>query len=358
MKLRISDLMDVYEDDSLSLPLSPEVSPERIRERTMLKCSETGRKKPRLLPRLLLCAALAAVLSVSAIAAYQIWGPGDLFDGFFALESAPLNQGQKELLDEIGTTDLPPAVSGGTTLTPLAAISDEHNLYLRLRVEAPAGTVLPDMREQEDHVFLNVSLRDTQTGELLNWGMQKARFLPDNSLGDNVVELVFMLYGNPDSANWNDGVPKTLYLSDLLLYPDVTRQSGEYVLLEGDWSFEVSHFYQSREIEVDAGGAERWDPERERMVTLEELKLSPLSASFTLSYPAEGSWPFTQFEIELVCRDGSSIVVDGGNGFSDFGPDGQGGRDYFYGVHAFDAPIPLDQIDHIQFGAYKLLLPE
>ena len=96
----------------------------------------------------------------------------------------------------------------------------------------------------------------------------------------------------------------------------------------------------------------------ERMVTLEELKLSPLSASFTLSYPAEGSWPFTQFEIELVCRDGSSIVVDGGNGFSDFGPDGQGGRDYFYGVHAFDAPIPLDQIDHIQFGAYKLLLPE
>lgn len=63
----------------------PEVSPERIRERTLLKCSETGRKKPRLLPRLLLCAALAAVLSVSAIAAYQIWGPGDLFDGFFAL---------------------------------------------------------------------------------------------------------------------------------------------------------------------------------------------------------------------------------------------------------------------------------
>ena len=67
----------------------------------------------------------------------------------------------------------------------------------------------------------------------------------------------------------------------------------------------------------------------------------------------------TDLGFRTVCRDGSSIVVDGGNGFSDFGPDGQGGRDYFfYGVHAFDAPIPLDQIDHIQFGAYKLLLPE
>ena len=32
------------------------------------------------------------------------------------------------LLDEIGTTDLPPVTSGGTTLTPLAAIADEHTL--------------------------------------------------------------------------------------------------------------------------------------------------------------------------------------------------------------------------------------
>ena len=77
---------------------------------------------------LLACAALAAVFTVSAMAAYQLWGPGELFDPFFTIESAPLNDGQKALLDEIGTTDLPPVTSGGTTLTPLAAIADEHTL--------------------------------------------------------------------------------------------------------------------------------------------------------------------------------------------------------------------------------------
>ena len=74
--------------------------------------------------RLLACAGLAAVFTVSAMAAYQLWGPGKLF----TIESAPLNEGQKARLDEIGTTNLPPVTSGGTTLTPLAAIADEHTL--------------------------------------------------------------------------------------------------------------------------------------------------------------------------------------------------------------------------------------
>jgi len=82
------------------------------------------------------------------MAAYHLWGPGDLFDPFFTLESAPLDGGQKELLDQIGVTDLPPVTSNGVTLTPLAAVADEHPLYLRLRLEAPAvifaGMVPPE----------------------------------------------------------------------------------------------------------------------------------------------------------------------------------------------------------------------
>ena len=72
---------------------------------------------------MLACAALAAVFTVSAMAAYHLWGPGELFDPFFTLESAPLNGGQKELLDQIGATDLPPVTSNGVTLTPLAAVA-------------------------------------------------------------------------------------------------------------------------------------------------------------------------------------------------------------------------------------------
>ena len=72
----------------------------------MEKIRQTKRPRRRMGVRLLACAALAAVFTVSAMAAYHLWGPGELFDPFFTLESAPLDGGQKELLDQIGVTDL------------------------------------------------------------------------------------------------------------------------------------------------------------------------------------------------------------------------------------------------------------
>ena len=40
------------------------------------------------------------------------------------------------------------------------------------------------------------------------------------------------------------------------------------------------------------------------MVTLEGLTLSPLAASYTISYPVEESWEFVDLQLELVYKDG------------------------------------------------------
>ena len=321
----MTDLLDGWEDGSVELLPPAGMSPERIKEKTMEKIRQTKRPRRRMGVRLLACAALAAVFTVSAMAAYHLWGPGELFDPFFTLESAPLDGGQKELLDQIGVTDLPPVTSNGVTLTPLAAVADEHTLYLRLRLEAPEGTVLPDMEEQESHIAHDVELVDADTGERLNWGMQKARFLSDDTPGDNTLELVFMLLGSPRGVNWIDGTSKILTIYDLGLYPD------------------------------DGG-----DMRLERMVTLEGLTLSPLSASFTTSYPTWGDERgiFALAEIELVFQDGSTVSFDCGSGNTSQGPDGEGGVVYFTGVYSFDAPLDLTQLDHIQFGEYRLELPD
>lgn len=352
----MTDLLDGWEDGSVELPPPAGMPPERIKERTMEKIRQTKRPRRRMGVRLLACAALAAVFTVSAMAAYHLWGPGELFDPFFTLESAPLNGGQKELLDQIGATDLPPVTSNGVTLTPLAAIADEHTLYLRLRLEAPEGTVLPDMGEQADHIAYDVELVNADTGERLNWGMQKARFLPDDTPGDNSLELVFMLLGGPNGANWIDGTSKTLTISGLALFPD----DGERMRLDGKWSFSLDGFYPSKAVEVNPIGAACWDEETERMVTLEGLTLSPLSAAFTTSYPTWGDeWAiFALAEIELVFQDGSTVSFDSGSGNTSQGPDGEGGVVYFTGVHSFDAPLDLTQLDHIQFGEYRLELPD
>lgn len=352
----MTDLLDGWEDGSVELPPPAGMSPERIKERTMEQIRQTKRPRRRMGVRLLACAALAAVFTVSAMAAYHLWGPGELFDPFFTLESAPLDDGQKELLDQIGATNLPPVTSNGVTLTPLAAIADEHTLYLRLRLEAPEGTVLPDMGEQEDHIAHDVELVDADTGERLNWGMQKARFLPDDTPGDNSLELVFMLLGGPNGANWVDGTSKTLTITGLILCPREPEDAGK-TYLEGEWSFSLDSFYQGKEVEINTIGAVRWDEETERMVTLEGLTLSPLAASYTISYPVEESWEFVDLQLELVYKDGSSVTIDGGSGKGSPGPDGQGGTDYFTGVRNFDTPLDLHELDHLQYGGCRLEIP-
>ena len=212
------------------------------------------------------------------------------------------------------------------------------------------------IRDRESHIAHDVELVDADTGERLNWGMQKARFLSDDTPGDNTLELVFMLLGSPRGVNWIDGTSKILTIYDLGLYPD----DGGDMRLEGEWSFSLDGFYPSKAVEVNPIGATRWDERTERMVTLEGLTLSPLSASFTTSYPTWGDERgiFALAEIELVFQDGSTVSFDCGSGNTSQGPDGEGGVVYFTGVYSFDAPLDLTQLDHIQFGEYRLELPD
>ena len=82
--------------------------------------------------------------------------------------------------------------------------------------------------------------------------------------------------------------------------------------LEGEWSFSLDGFYPGKAVEVNTIGAARWDETTERMVTLEGLTLSPLSAAFTTSYPTwEGELGvFAHMEIELLNDGPVTIILD------------------------------------------------
>ena len=56
-------------------------------------------------------------------------------------------------MDRIGQTFEGGVTSNGTTMTPVAALADRHAYYLRLRVEAPEGVVLPDLDEDVDGYY-------------------------------------------------------------------------------------------------------------------------------------------------------------------------------------------------------------
>ena len=112
----------------------------------------TNRAARRFKPvRLLIAAAAVAALSVSALAAGRFFKAGEPFQDFFTPEDGALSQNQVDVIDRLGQVfdgevgPAPAAVaSNGATITPIAAIADENVYYLRLRVEAPEGTALPD----------------------------------------------------------------------------------------------------------------------------------------------------------------------------------------------------------------------
>lgn len=149
MEYDIYELMRGLHDDSVPLPEDRAADLRRIKELTMDRIQANqdthGTRPIRRMTRMMLAAAIAAVLCIATVAAAKL-GVADAFSGFFG----QLNESQRQVMETLGTTDLPaPVTSHGTTITPVAAICDKHNYYLRLRVEAPAGTALhiPDPDE-------------------------------------------------------------------------------------------------------------------------------------------------------------------------------------------------------------------
>ena len=57
----------------------------------------------------------------------------------------------------------------------------------------------------------------------------------------------------------------------------------------------------------------------------------------------------TDLGIYLVLTDGGTVSVDCGTGFPASGS--------IQGTSYFDAPVPLEQVDHVLFGDVRLELP-
>ena len=127
MEYDIYELMRGVQDDSVPLPEDGAAGLRRIKELTMNKIQENqgarGVRPIRRMTRVMLVAAIAAALCIATVAAAKL-GVADSFNGFFG----KLNESQRQVMETLGTTDLPaPVTSHGTTITPVAAICDKHN---------------------------------------------------------------------------------------------------------------------------------------------------------------------------------------------------------------------------------------
>lgn len=329
--------------------------------------------------RLLIAAAIAAALSVSALAAGRLWS-GELFGDVFSQGSgSSLSQGQINAIDQLVQTfegrdgSIPAAVTdNGATITPIAALADENIYYLRLRLEAPEGTVLPDLDWERDEACYQL-FGDEAANHLTLEPAQGAypeyafgyqldfRPLPDSEPNDNVKEFVARFTNLSDGGiALNDGVSKVLTVRGLWTQ---NSDKGYTPIFTGTFSFDIGLNFQSQLAELEAGGL-TWSTRAEDELggvaydvtnTVAQMSLSPLSLSYryTTTLPADNSWIGAGLgPVEIVLKDGTSIPCIHGRD-TDVG-NSQAGTRELEGFVVFDQPLDLSQVDHLQYGDNKI----
>ena len=374
MRKRISDLLDACQDDSVELSGNTPLSSARIKEMTMNKITPKKKHLYRLPARLLAAAAIAAALTASAFAAVYIAGAGELMQDFFTKDGAPLSTGQIENLDQVGQTFEGGVTDNGATITPIAALADENCYYLRLRIEAPEGTALPDLDPDTDGYYQLQGSNwpeeklsfTSESGEDIRGYGGSWEWLPDSDPTDNVKEVVirFMTQQEePKAYNGQEG--------KLLTIRGLWVQSPDKVytpVFTGNFVLDVGGSFERHSLTVDCHGADHIDETGLGFtVWLDRIELTPLSISMwfrdnvkpdqTSRVHFDGSSGICE-GLQIVLKDGtvafdnvptwkydpadlnwdaSTMLADGPiNDRNCYGP--------------FEQPLDLDQVDYIKFG--------
>lgn len=380
MKRNISDLLDRYPAEDVELGGNNPYSPTRIKEITMKNIhTETKSRKRGFKPaRLLVAAAVAAAFTVSALAAGRLLG-GELFGDVFSRGNDSLTPGQMETIDRLVQTfegqdgAAPAAVTdNGASITPLAALADGNIYYLRLRVEAPEGTALPDLDWERDgacYQLFGPEAADRLTLEPAQGAYPADAFgyqldfrpLPDSEPNDNVKEFVVQFTNlSDDGIALNDGVSKQLTIHGLW-----TQDSDKVYtpIFTGEFAFDIGLNFQSQLLDLAVDGL-TWSTRAEdefRGVaydvtnTVKQMSLSPLSLSYryTTTLPKDNNWIGAGLgPVEIVLKDGTAIPCIHGCD-TDVG-DSQTGTRELEGFVVFDQPLDLSQVDYVQYGENKI----
>ena len=383
MKRNISDLLDRYPAEDVELGGNTPYSSNRIKEITMKNIhTETKSSKRGFKPaHLLVAAAVAAAFTVSALAAGRLLG-GDLFGDVFSRGNDSLTPGQMETIDQLVQTfegrdgSIPAAVTdNGASITPIAALADENIYYLRLRVETPEGTALPDLDWERDGACYQLFGPETADRLTLEpaqgaypadtFGYQlDFRSLPDSEPNDNVKEFVVQFTNlSDDGIALNDGISKVLTIRGLW-----TQSSDkDYTpIFTGTFAFDIGLNFQSQAVELDADGL-TWRHELlDYTNTMQAMTLSPLSLSCRVdsTMPENDRIGAQVGALKIVLKDGSVFYSESTEYDEQLAryiqeenitlpltgePTG-----VFENYIVFDQPLDLSQVDYVQYGDNKI----
>lgn len=372
MEHKISDLMDVIREDALEPGLTAPLSARRIKEMTMNKLEKKKPVRLSWLGKLAVAAVAVMLLTVSVFAADATLGEGKLLGRFFGKE---LTAQQMTQAQDIGRDFGGGVHVNGTTITPIEAIADDHNLYLHLKVEAPEGVVLEDLDEKAGYYYDfeplcppgNVKYRYEA------WRMNIQYYwdngydqwhdmdfcyavttLEDPDPTDHVKEFVIRFNSNDPYAVFNGPWQKFLHIKGLFVRNQMDSFCQE--LLRGNFVFDIGVNDENRKnakLEVEVEDVTVYNDLYGFSTTISKLTITPLSITVEYkSTDATNPYVFPKGgPIRLVMKDGS--VVEAAPAYYNASEHSYPHPDSVVGVtnlSYFDDIIVVSQIDYILIG--------
>ena len=410
MKRNISDLMDHYRGELPELQSHTPLSSQRIKELTMGKITKKEKKSKRIVFRVLVAAAIIASLSITVLAAEDVFDVGSWFRDILNLQlqadksigdalgvevQDSVSDGQLEVINDLSQGFQPQTKTDqGTTVTLQAAYGADYILHLIFRVEAPEGTVLPDGilydfcdynaidYNQEDYFNLLVPGEDAPY-DFISYGAD-IEVLPDEDPTDNVKDFHLSICGQHGTeCKFNDGYTKYFQIAGIYQQvPDLNMDEDGYVLLApGDFRFDVGLTSKLEQVKLTEAegftyGGEKtrtWthdspcqelckeeltgetDPDtglpihRETYtyeVTVESMTLTSLGVDWQVKFTCDDPTHSFALSNRVVMKDGTSPMKT-------VGTENDSGERTI-GTTYFNVPIDLDEVDYIIIGDEEL----
>lgn len=291
--------------------------------------------------------AACLVLSLGVFAYASDFSFANWFKGVFSGEPA-----QEEIYEQICADGMAACTSNGTTITPVAAIADNTMCYIRLKIDAPEGTVL----QVPDNSNESLQLANGTYDLLVNKESGKSEsgcytlLWEDTVPDDNSIDVVITFYGQTDLTHFNDEKVRTVNIHSIWMQDSDKNYN---VVLTGDWSFDVV-FPAGKIREFDVKGMEVHSMSNDEIcdavgeeMTLTLMRISPLSLEVAYCYATidEDMIP-APVTVHVVMKDGREVQCLSGNG--------EDGNGWTHLTYALDAPINVDEVDYIQFGSQQI----
>lgn len=366
MDRKISDMLDDLYVEDLDFGRKTPLSHKRIRKRTMARFEEKQAVSFRWLGKTAVIMAVIMALTITVFAADVVLGEGKLFGSFFG---EVLSESQMAVVDDIGRDFSDDASSMNGTITPIRAVADTDHYMLHLRVVAPPGVVLPDLKEDEHYYYdfqrgtggrdswfgHGIELQyylDHPSSEWVDMNFSHSvTALEDADPTDNVKEFVISFSRGNTYGTFNGPWQKRLLLPGLFIREYGSTKTVE--LFEGSFMFDIGIYDQNwgdSELVVALDGLSFHNEEYDFDVTLEQVRITPLS--ITVDYETTKSNNRYIFPeggpIQLVMKGGT--VVDAREAYYDARGKVYPHPDSVLGVDncsCFDQIVVVSEIDYL-----------